>query len=166
MSTLSTDSQLHNELPRELVPGLFWLGQCALLEYQGSTLHAYNSVYVVAGEEASVVVEAAAPFDRGVVQTQIDRLLDEGLAPIKYVFTTHAETNHSSGTGDLLERFPDACLIGDPTDIHLTFPRYVDRIADRPPRVSALRPRRSRMNQKIKLAQKVLGCRHSSGGGP
>lgn len=128
-------AQVSDQLPRELAPGLFWLGQCALIEYGGEFIHAYNSVYVVAGADASVVVEGGAPFDLDVIQTQLDQLLDDGLPPVRFLFPTHPETNHSSGVGDLLERFPYSVLIGDPTDFHLNFPQYLDRLSERAARV-------------------------------
>ena len=39
-----------NPLPRELAPGVFWLGQCMEQPWQGETLHNYNSVYLVRGD--------------------------------------------------------------------------------------------------------------------
>jgi flavorubredoxin len=127
-------STCSGSLPRELAPGLFWLGQCNELELTDRFLHSYNSVYLVTGSEASLLVDCIAPADYEAVETQLDSLLDTGLAPLRYAMPTHPETNHSSGLGRLMERFPDAQLVGDPTDLHLNFPEYVDRLRDPGPR--------------------------------
>jgi flavorubredoxin len=89
-------------------------------------------VYLLAGEASSLLVDAGAPFDLEVLDAQLESLLGSGLPPVNYLFPTHTETNHSSGLGRLLDRFPDAVVVGDPTDLHLNFPRHADRVSDHP----------------------------------
>lgn len=125
----------NNPLPREIRPGVYWLGQCTTIEHAGRLLHAYNSVFVISGETASMVIEGGAPADLDVIERQLDILLDRGIPPVKYLFPTHSETNHSSGGGRMLARFPEAVVVGDPTDFHLNFPEHEDRLDDRPPGV-------------------------------
>lgn len=115
-------------LPRELAPGLFWLGECLGTMFRGRVYHGYNSSFVVAGEDASLLVEAGFPRDAATVDRQLDALAADGVPPIRYVFVTHQETPHASGLGRLLGRYPDALAIGDMSDYHLAFPRFADRL--------------------------------------
>lgn len=117
-----------NPLPRELAPGVFWLGDCLEQLYRGRVLHGYNSVYLVAGERASLLVEAGHPQDLPVIERQLEDLLAGGLPPLGYVFTTHQETPHAGGLGRLLDRYPGAVACGDVRDLHLIFPGHEDRL--------------------------------------
>ena len=57
-----------NPLPRELTPGVFWLGQCLEQLYRGRILHGYNSTYLVTGEHSSLLVEGGHPQDLPVIE--------------------------------------------------------------------------------------------------
>jgi flavorubredoxin len=114
-------------LPREIVPGIFWLGQCLLQPWQGETLHNYNSAYLVRGERCSVLVEAGHPQDLAVIESQLEQLLADG-PPLRYLFSTHQETPHSAGIGRVLARYPEVEICGDVRDYHLFFPGLVDRL--------------------------------------
>ncbi|MGX6510993.1 MBL fold metallo-hydrolase [Rhodococcus sp. SJ-2] len=115
-------------LPRELAPGVFWLGACNQLSYQGRLLHSYNSVYVVVGGTKSMIVEAGHPARLSVIEEQLEQLIARGVPEPSYVFLTHTETPHASGVGRLLHRFPGLVACGDIADLHLVFPQYVDRL--------------------------------------
>lgn len=117
-----------NPLPRELVSGVHWLGDCLAQPYQGKLLHGYNSAYLVCGTDRSALVEAGHPQDLPAIESQLERLLATGLPPLEYVFTTHQETPHAGGIGRLLTRYPDAVVCGDVRDFHLAFPVYEDRL--------------------------------------
>ena len=121
---------LPNPLPRELSPGVFWLGQCMHFPgaYDGHEMHGYNSVYVVAGDDHSIIVEGGHPQDLPVIEQQLDALMRAGLPEPKYIFTTHTETPHSSGVGRYLEHFPQLTAVGEISDLHLVFPQFVDRL--------------------------------------
>jgi flavorubredoxin len=114
-------------LPRELAPGVHWLGDCLEQPYNGRIYHGYNSAYLVVGEDASLLVEAGFPQDLEVVEAQLDALLRSGLPELRYVFTTHQETPHSSGLGRLLTRYENAVALGDVSDFHLVFPQFSER---------------------------------------
>jgi flavorubredoxin len=116
-----------NPLPRELAPGLFWLGQCMEQPWQGAILHNYNSVYLVRGEHSSLLVEAGHPQDLPVIEAQLEPLLAAG-PPLRYLFATHQETPHSSGIARLLHRHPQLQVCGDVRDYHLFFPGCEDRL--------------------------------------
>jgi len=117
-----------HRLPREIAPGIFWLGHCLKVSHHGRPLHGYNSVYLVSGDDCSMLVEAGHPQDLAVLEGQLDELLERGVPPLRYLFTTHTETPHSSGLGRLLDRFPDTIVCGDTLDLHLVFPRHADRL--------------------------------------
>lgn len=115
-------------LPRELAPGLFWLGECMGTMFRGRIYHGYNSTYVLAGDDATIVVEAGFPNNARLIEAQLDALEACGLPPVRYVFTTHQETPHASGLGRLLTRYPSAVACGDVSDYHLAFPAIADRL--------------------------------------
>jgi flavorubredoxin len=115
-------------LPRELAPGIYWLGDCAWRPYKGELVHSYHSVFFVAGEEASVIVDTGHPKDWAVLQTQVNGLLESGVASPTYIFPTHAEVPHAANLGRWLQQFPDAQVIGDVRDYHLFFPEAVGRL--------------------------------------
>ncbi len=119
--------KLPNPLPRELAPGIFWLGGCLVQTYKGETIHGYNSSYLVAGEESSLLVEAGHPKDLPVIESQLEGLFARGVPELRYVFTTHQETPHASGIGRWLARYPELTVCGDVRDFHLVFPQFEHR---------------------------------------
>lgn len=120
--------QPDNPLPRELAPGIHWLGQCTSLAYEGKVLHSYQSAYLVIGEECSALVEMGLTSDAPVTQTQLDALLTDDVPPLKYLFVSHHETPHAGGIGRWLERYPDAIACGNVMDLHLVLPEFADRL--------------------------------------
>jgi flavorubredoxin len=121
-------SEPANPLPRELAPGIFWLGTCLKVSHHGRPLHGYNSVYLVTGADRSMLVEAGHAPDLQVIEGQLDELMrTREIPPLRYLFTTHTEAPHSSGLGRLLDRYPDTIVCGDTLDLHLVFPQHADR---------------------------------------
>jgi flavorubredoxin len=121
-----------NPLPREIVPGVYWLGACkgGRNVYKGTILHSYNSVYLSVGENASAILEGGHPSNFPEVERQLDELLAKGIPPVKYLFPTHQEVPHSAGLGRFLQRFPDAVACGHVAEYHLVFPEYEDRLRE------------------------------------
>jgi flavorubredoxin len=115
-------------LPRELAPGIFWLGQCMEQTWEGAILHNYNSVYLVRGEESSLLVEAGHPQDLPKIEAQLESVLAQGGPPLRYLFSTHQETPHSSGIARILRGHPEVQICGDVRDYHLFFPGCEDRL--------------------------------------
>ncbi|HWC08164.1 MAG TPA: MBL fold metallo-hydrolase [Solirubrobacterales bacterium] len=113
-------------LPRDLADGIQWLGECYGMPHRGEWLHSYDSLFLVSGEESSLLVDAGLPLDDEVVDGQLRRAL-AGRPPLRYIFLTHQETPHVGGVGRLLERFPEATAIGDTRDYHLIFPTLSER---------------------------------------
>lgn len=122
-----TRSGHHNPLPRELAPGVHWLGQCGQIEYQGQRLHSYASVFLVEGDECSILVEGGLTTDVPVIERQLDALFATGVPEPRYLFVSHTEVPHSGGIGRFLQRFPEATACGDVEDLHLVFPEHADR---------------------------------------
>jgi flavorubredoxin len=120
-------------LPRELAPGIHWLGDCLEVGPSEHPLHSYDSVYLVAGERCCALVDGGHPQDVEVVEAQLEDLLASGLPELRYLFATHTETPHSAGFGRLLERYPNARLCGEVSDLHLVFPEHADRLVPLPP---------------------------------
>lgn len=117
-----------SNMPRELVPGVFWIGDCQVQRVRGKVYHGYNAAFIVIGDDASCLVETGAPKDFLVVQSHIDQILTPDKPPLKYLFLTHQETPHSGGLARVLNAYPDVTLHGDVSDYHLAFPEFADRM--------------------------------------
>ena len=123
-----SDVKIINPRPVELAPGVFWLGECVEVTYKEQRLHSGVSIYLVAGDEASAIIDAGITHV-DVVMDQITKVLSErDLPDVKYLFVTHPEVPHSGGIGHLLARFPEAHAYGGVSDLHLVFPQFADRI--------------------------------------
>ncbi len=116
-----------NPLPREVAPGIFWLGECLEQRQQGKIYHGCNASFLIVGETASMLVETGHPKDFPITEAQLNTLF-LGRPPLKYLFVTHQETPHCGGLGRVLTRFPDALLVGDVSDYHLAFPQHEHRM--------------------------------------
>lgn len=116
-------------MPRELAPGIFWLPNCSVNRQGPLAVHSYNSVYVVSGDERSLVFDTGHPKDWRSVERQLDELIAGGIAPVGFVLPSHAETVHAANLGRLLAKFPDAVAVGDVRDYHLVFPELADRLS-------------------------------------
>ncbi len=117
-----------NPLPRELAPGVHWLGDCLEQPFRGKVYHSYNAAFLVVGDTASMLVETGHPKDFPVIEQQMEEVLAGGGAPLKHLFITHQETPHSGGLGRILRRFPDLTIHGDISDYHLAFPEHAHRL--------------------------------------
>ncbi|WP_439552164.1 MBL fold metallo-hydrolase [Falsiroseomonas sp.] len=116
-----------NPLPREITPGVFWLGDCLEQRAKGKIYHTYNAAFLICGTEASMLVETGHPKDFPLIDRQMQEILSTR-APLKYLFVTHQETPHAGGLGRVLSRYPEALLCGDVSDYHLAFPQYEHRL--------------------------------------
>jgi flavorubredoxin len=120
--------QVDNPLPRELAPGVHWLGQCTSVIVQGEVLHSYQAAYLVIGDDCSALVEMGLTADAPVIQAQLDALLTADVPPLRYLFASHHETPHVGGVGRWLERYPEAIACGNVMDLHLVFPEFAHRL--------------------------------------
>src|SRR5713101_2840450 len=117
-----------NKMPREIAPGVFWIGDCLAQRHKGKIYHGYNAAFLIAGETASCLVETGHPKGFPVIERHMNELFARGVAPLKYLFVTHQETPHCGGLGRVLKTHPDALLCGDVSDYHLAFPQYEHRM--------------------------------------
>ncbi|MFZ1921548.1 MAG: hypothetical protein WAU57_07940, partial [Xanthobacteraceae bacterium] len=44
-------------MPREIAPGVFWIGDCLAQRHKGKAYHGYNAAFLIAGNDASILVE-------------------------------------------------------------------------------------------------------------
>jgi flavorubredoxin len=105
-----------NKMPREIAPGVFWIGDCLAQRHKGKIYHGYNAAFLVAGKTASCLVETGHPKDFPVIERHMNELFARGVAPLKYLFVTHQETPHCGGLGRILKAHPEAILCGDVSD--------------------------------------------------
>jgi flavorubredoxin len=122
------DTPVAQRMPREIAPGVFWIGDCLAQSHKGKVYHGYNAAYLISGETASCLVETGHPKDFPVIERHLNELFARGVAPLKYLFVTHQETPHCGGLGRVLKTFPDSILVGDVADYHLAFPQYEHRM--------------------------------------
>jgi len=112
-------------LPREIAPGVFWIGGCLTQKFKGREYHGYNAAFIVTGSEASLLVETGHPKDFPAVEDHIRKVMARpGVAPLKHIFITHQETPHSGGLGRVLDKYPGLDIWGDVSDYHLAFPQH------------------------------------------
>jgi flavorubredoxin len=97
------------------------------IPYQDVVLHSYNTMYLVTGDDESLLVESGAPMHMHTMGTQLDSLLERGAPPLRHLFVTHPETPHAGGIPRLMEHFPELTLRGDVSNVHLYAPAYADR---------------------------------------
>ena len=45
-----------DRMPREIAPGVFWIGDCLAQRHKGKVYHGYNAAYIVAGNQEGGVV--------------------------------------------------------------------------------------------------------------
>jgi flavorubredoxin len=121
-----------SRLPRELVPGVFWIGDCFVWPPRPGQPpeHVYNSTYLVHGTERSLLVDTGHPNDWEVVEPLLDGLVARGVPPVEWIFPTHAEVTHAGNLERLLAKYPAARACADIRDLHLLFPDYVDRFTN------------------------------------
>ena len=51
------DTPVAERMPREVAPGVFWIGDCLAQRHKGKVYHGYNAAYLVAGNDASILVD-------------------------------------------------------------------------------------------------------------
>ena len=117
-----------NPLPREIAPGVFWLGICHEQHHKGKIYHSYNAAFLLIGSEGSMLVETGHQGDYPVVSRQVREILAEHGSELKYLFLSHQETPHAGGLGRLLEAYPEMTVHCDVSDYHLSYPEHAHRL--------------------------------------
>ena len=93
-------------MPREIAPGVFWIGDCLAQRHQGKIYHGYNAAFLVAGETASVLVETGHPKDFPVIERHLAELFARGVPALKYLFVTHRRRRTAAGLVVSSSAFP------------------------------------------------------------
>ena len=101
-------------LTREIRPGIYWVGAIdwdrrlfdALIPLPEGT--SYNS-YLILGSEKTVLIDAVDESMADVLQSNLSAL---GIKRIDYIIAQHAEQDHSGSIKMLLDRYPDARVLG------------------------------------------------------
>ena len=76
-----------NKLPREIAPGVFWIGDCLAQRHKNKIYHGYNAAFLDAGETASCLVETGHPKDFPVIARHMNELFARGVAPLGVLMT-------------------------------------------------------------------------------
>ena len=72
-----------NRMPREIAPGVFWIGDCLAQRHKGKVYHGYNAAFLIAGETASCLVETGHPKDFPVIERHMISVISAGCGSVK-----------------------------------------------------------------------------------
>lgn len=112
--------------PRRIAPVVWWLPACLSAKIDGEENHIHNSPYLLLGTERSLIFDTGHSASWRATEAQLDALLgDRGL---DFVVPSHPEAPHCGNVHRLMEKYPDAVLLGDTRDYHLMFPEYEGRL--------------------------------------
>ncbi|MGE0839685.1 MBL fold metallo-hydrolase [Pseudonocardia sp.] len=115
--------------PREFEAGVFWTGGCMVFGSGDAQIHSHMCTYVVVGADASLIVDTGHPAHWEKVSADLDAIL--GDRPLDYIFPSHTEYPHAGNVARLLEKYPQARVVGDTRDYHLFYPRFAGRLEPR-----------------------------------
>jgi glyoxylase-like metal-dependent hydrolase (beta-lactamase superfamily II) len=113
-------------LPREIAPGIFWLGDCFEITTIYGQLHSHVSCFLLVGTDRTLLVDTGTPVHWQKIRGQLDRVL--GRRPLDVLVPTHPEPAHAGNLYRLLQTYPDSRLAGDLRDYHLAFPDLEGRM--------------------------------------
>lgn len=120
-----------DEFPREIAPGIFWIGACLPFFLKDRTIHGHNSTYIITGTDASLMVDTGNPNSWNSISEKLDGIL--GDQPLTYVLPTHPELPHTGNLPRLVEKYPNIKVIGDIHDYHLFYPQIVSNLVEAAP---------------------------------
>lgn len=122
----------HNhQFPREIAPGIFWMGVCSPNNVAGRAFHVHLGQFLLIGEQATFLIDTGMPDGWDETSAQLDQIL--GDRPLDYLMPTHPEVPHVSALPHVLKKYPACRLIGDSRDYHLYYPTHVTRMIDKKP---------------------------------
>jgi flavorubredoxin len=113
-------------LPREIAPGITWIGACLEFDVDGSIIHGHTSAYVLCGSDAALMIDTGNPSSWPVISDLLDRIL--GGRPLDYLFPTHPELPHTGNMQRLATKYPDLRIVGDIRDYHLFYPNCASQL--------------------------------------
>lgn len=117
---------LSEDLPREVAPGVWWLGACSPIEIAGQTVHGHDSCYLVIGSKQTLLFDTGPETD----WPAHEQTLEEKLAgrTLDFVVPSHPEVPHTGALGRLVAKYPDVRVVGDVRDYHLYYPHVSPRL--------------------------------------
>ena len=118
------------ELPREIAPGVWWVGGCLRSNAFEHPVHFHVSAYLIIGRDKALLYDTAPPDLWAQMDRDLDRLLDG--RTLDYIVPSHPEIPHAGNLNKLLDKFPNAVAIGDMRDYHLYFPDHEHRMQSIP----------------------------------
>ena len=113
-------------LPREIAPGVWWVGGCLESAAFDEPVHFHTSAYLIVGADRSLLYDTAPPSMWGDMDRDLDRIL--GGRPLDYVVPSHPEIPHAGNLHRLMDKYPDMIVTGDLRDYHLYYPDYENRL--------------------------------------
>jgi flavorubredoxin len=113
------------ELPREIAPGVYWMGGCNASDAYADEIHMHVSAFLVVGKDKTLMYDTSLPDFWDEIQRQVSVAM--GDRPLDYVVPSHAEVPHGGNIERLLLKYPDAVAVGDMRDYHLYFPNVAHR---------------------------------------
>ncbi len=113
-------------LPREISPGVWWVGGCLKSGAFEEPVHFHTSAYLVIGTDKTLLYDTAPPSMWDEMDRDLDRLL--GGRPLDYCVPSHSEIPHAGNLHRLCAKYPDLIVAGDMRDYHLFFPDYESRM--------------------------------------
>ena len=111
--------------PREIADKIYWINQCMGADYKGQSFHLHMSLFLLKGDNKTMLVDASMQALWPSIERQLDKVL--GDRPLDYLFITHPELPHSAAIRLFLRKWPNLQVVGDMRDYYLFFPEYVDR---------------------------------------
>ena len=109
---------------RTVAPGLHWTGGCLEFEYEHEPIHGHMCTFLVVGSEKTILVDTGHPAHAVNVEATLDAVL--GDRPLDYIFPTHTEFPHAGNIPMLLEKYPEAVVIGATGDYRLFYPEWYE----------------------------------------
>jgi flavorubredoxin len=122
---------LSADLPREVAPGVWWLGACVTFQLPDHLIHGHNSTYLVVGAERGLMVDTGSPSNWNDIEQVLEDKLDG--KPLSYVFPSHPELPHTGNLPRLVAKYPDVEIVGDIRDYHLFFPTVTGNLREHRP---------------------------------
>jgi flavorubredoxin len=118
-------------LPREISPGVWWVGGCLASNAFDEPVHFHTSAYLVIGTERTLLYDTAPPSMWEEMDRDLDRLL--GGRKLDYCVPSHSEIPHAGNLHRLCAKYPDMVVTGDMRDFHLYYPDYVHQMVHAQP---------------------------------
>ncbi len=118
-------------LPREIAPGITWIGACLDFDLGDRIIHGHTSAYLLCGSDAAVMIDTGNPSSWSAISKVLDDVL--GDRPLDFLFPTHPELPHTGNMQRLVTKYPELRIVGDIRDYHLFYPGCVSHLEPREP---------------------------------